>query len=448
MYRWVLAWRWLRSLPILWVSVAGVVLSVASTLVVDSIFNGVLRDLRRVMRGSTSDLVVLTQAPAYDPAPLPTAAIVRELLAVEGVAGAAARLQWHCILPEGLELPEVVAIGAISRRSMLELVGVEPADEASVSDLPRFLAAAPPERRVPDLARPFDVGDLDLGDLPAVPILLGDRCAQALRLARGSTLELMTLPLSESGEAEEDGVHARSARFVVAGTFATESFIEDLTRAYVHRRDLQRFAGTPTECSEIAVKAVPGADLDRLREAMLARIEPFGLTRLFQNPILRWDELESKTLLAIENQRGVLGFVLFFIVIVAGFNLLVSIHLLVTEKLRDAGTLAALGGSALGIASIFGTLGLLVTLLGSGLGMAGGFLLASRINEVHDVLAGWLGRRLWGSDIYLFERIPVDFDPRTIGFALIVTFAVTLLFGFLGSLRAARLDPIESLRHE
>ncbi len=454
MYRWVIAWRWLKSLPILWVSVVGVLLGVASILVVDSIFNGVLRELKRVYRGSSSDLVVLTQLlpRAGEPDAVPTDAILRAILGVDGVAGAAPRLRRPCILPKELKLPEVVAIGAISRQSLLELFGIVPEDEASVSDFRRFLEQAPPPLRVPDVARPFDVSGLPAGGGTAypipIPILLGDRCAQALNLARGSTFELLTLGDVDADSASERGVHPRSARFVVAGAFRTESFIEDLQRAYVPRADLQRFAATASASTEIAVKARPDADLRALRASIEERLEPFGMHRLFERPVLLWDELARNTLLAIDNQRHVLDFVLFFIVLVAGFNLLVSLHLLVTEKIRDAGTLASMGGSALGIASIFTALGTLVTALGTGLGLCGGLLLARNINELHDLFARWLGRRLWDADVYLFERIPVDFEPKVIGLAILATFAVTLLFAFLASLRAARLDPVEALRHE
>jgi lipoprotein-releasing system permease protein len=197
------------------------------------------------------------------------------------------------------------------------------------------------------------------------------------------------------------------------------------------------------------VRAAPGVDLAALREALLVRLAPFGLDRMFRKPfVLTWNELEGNTVAAIENQRQVLDIVLFFIVLVAGFNLLVSLHLLVTEKIHDVGALASMGASAFGIASIFTALGLLVTVVGTGLGLAGGFLLAQNINAVHETIAGWLGRRLWDADVYLFARIPVDFEPRVIGIAVLATFAVTLLFAFLASLRVARLDPVEALRKE
>ncbi len=450
MYRWVIAWRWLKSLPILWVSVVGVLLGVASILVVDSIFNGVTQELSRIWRGSASDITVQTTViqRGESGATLPTDAMVRTILATDHVVGAAPRLRRPCILPPGMKLPEVIAIGSISRRSVLDVIGVDPAAEASVGDFMSFLARAPAPNRVPDLARPFDRGDLPPSSSPAIPLLIGERCAQALRLERGALIELMTIPDMDDATTREHGVEAQAALFEVVGTFQTESFIEDLTRAYAPRAQLQRFAGTLAASTEIAVKAAAGVDLVEMCARLEARLAPYRLRDDFETPILTWEMKAAEILHAIDNQRQVLDLCLFFIVIVAGFNLLVSIHLLVSEKLRDVGTLAALGGSALGIASIFTALGTLVTVIGALLGLVSGALIAQNINALHDGISRWTGKRLWDAGVYFFERIPVAFQPELIGLAVAATFAVTLLFAFLASLRVARLDPVETLRHD
>src|SRR5262252_8910943 len=178
MYRWVIAWRWLKSLPMLWVSVVGVCLGVASILVVDSIFNGVLRELRIVYRGTAADLYIPTVPPrSAGDRVVPTDAVVTAILGCPGVAGAAVRLSWPCLLPESLRLKDIVAIGAISRRSLLDVRGIVPDEEAGVTDLRRYLAAAPPERRVRDVARPFDVADLPEELRSRTPILLGENAA-------------------------------------------------------------------------------------------------------------------------------------------------------------------------------------------------------------------------------------------------------------------------------
>lgn len=450
MYRWVIAWRWLKSLPMLWVSVVGVCLGVASILVVDSIFNGVLRELRIVYKGTASDLYLPTVPPtSARERVVPTDAVVQAVLGCPGVAGAAVRLSWPCLLPEELRLKDIVAIGAISRRSLLDVRGIIPDQEAGVTDLRKYLEAAAPERRVRDVARPFDVADLPEAVRSRTPILFGEQAAKDLGLARGATFTLYTFPDGVSQqEAVERGIEPRERDFVLAGTFATGFYLEDMTRALMRIEDLRAFTETSRTSSEIVVKLAAGADLETVREALGERLAPFELAHWFRQTTYTWEELNGTILAAINNQRHVLDLILFFVVIVAGFNLLVSLNLIVTEKLRDVGTLAALGASSLGLASVFTALGFLVTLLGSALGLAGGIFLARHVNDVHDWLAGIVGHRLWESSTYLFDRIPTDVAPGMIGLGVAATFAVTLLFAFLASLRAARLDPVVALRHE
>jgi lipoprotein-releasing system permease protein len=452
MYRWVIAWRWLKRLPMLWVSVVGVFLGVASILVVDSIFNGVLAELRSVYRGTAADLYVPMVLPRRaEGMQLPTDRILDEIRGCEGVAGAAARLVWPCLLPEGLKLPDIVAIGSISRRSLLDVRGIEPDAEASATQFRRYLAAAPEARRVRDLARPFDVSDLPDADRSAIPLLLGERAAHELGLERGATFQLMTFPDGVTVEhAREKGIQPRTARFLLAGTFDTGFYLEDMTRALVPLGDLQRFIGTKRTSTEIVVKLADVAQIDIMRERLIARLggPPFNLSHWFSTPVTTWEDLNQNVLAAIANQRQVLDLILFFVVIVAGFNLLVSLNLIVTEKLRDVGTLASLGASSLGIASVFTALGFLVTLVGAALGLAGGAFFAHHVNRLHEWFAQATGHRLWEPTTYLFDTIPTVVAPGVIGLGIAATFAITLLFAFIASLRAARLDPVVALRHE
>lgn len=452
MDRWVIAWRWLKTLPMLWISVVGVCLGVASILVVDSIFNGVLHELRKVYRGTAADLYVPTVLPRRAGGALvPTDQILERVRDCEGVAAATARLGWPCLLPEGLRLPEIVAIGSVSRRSLLDVRGIEPVGEEKTTDLRRYLEASPRDRRVPDATRPFDVSDLENAPADAIPILMGDRAARELQLKRGTTFELMAIPDGvDPNQNPQQGIEPNIATFVLAGTFDTGFYLEDMTRALVRVRDLQRFIASPRSSSEIVIRLAAGAELEVVRSRLLERLcgAPFHFDLYFSEPVLTWEELNSPILEAIENQRQVLDLILFFVVIVAGFNLLVSLNLIVTEKLRDIGTLAAMGASSLGVASIFTALGFLVTLVGAALGLVGGAFFAHHVNELHEWFAQATGRRLWEPTTYLFDRIPTVVAPGVIGLGVAATFAVSLLFAFFASLRAARLDPVVALRHE
>jgi len=451
MYRWVIAWRWLRALPILWISVIGVLLGVGSILVVDSIFNGTLRELRRIVRGTTSDIVVSTlrRQDRSGDMHVPARLIREAILKVDGVVAAARRVRRPCLFPSEKPLPEVVAIAEVSRGTLLDVTGIVPDEEFTVSELRDFLASAPAERRVADLARPFDGSFAPTADgRPVRPIVVGEKFAAALGLSRGSRIELLTLPDRALDGQDLESLQERgipSGVFELVGTFKTTHYFDDLTRAYVKLDDLRAFADILSETSEIAVKAAAGRDVMAIADAVAEAVRPFDLAG---PPVQTWDQLEQVKLGAIENQRHVLYVPLILIVLVAGFNLLVSLNLIITEKLHDVGTLAALGGSAVGIAMVFTALGALVTAVGFVLGLVSGTVVAHRINEIHGALARWLGHTLWAEDVYGFHEIPTQIDPTFVMTAVVVTFGCTLLFSFFAALRAARLDPVVALRHE
>jgi ABC-type lipoprotein release transport system permease subunit len=86
--------------------------------------------------------------------------------------------------------------------------------------------------------------------------------------------------------------------------------------------------------------------------------------------------------------------------------------------------------------------------VGAALGLAGGSFIAHHVNGLHEWFARLTGHRLWEPTTYLFDTIPTVVAPGVIGLGIAATFAVTLLFAFIASLRAARLDPVVALRHE
>src|SRR5258708_34911935 len=97
---------------------------------------------------------------------------------------------------------------------------------------------------------------------------------------------------------------------------------------------------------------------------------------------------------------------LFFIVAVAGFGILAIFFMIVVEKTRDIGILKALGASTSGVRGIFLGYGLLLGMVGSGVGMAGGLLFVKYINPIEGLLSKVTGRRVFDDTIYYFSEIP------------------------------------------
>jgi ABC-type lipoprotein release transport system permease subunit len=162
-----------------------------------------------------------------------------------------------------------------------------------------------------------------------------------------------------------------------------------------------------------------------------------------------WEDKRLTFLRAVALERQVMGIILFFVGIIAGFLILSLLHTTVISKTRDIGTLKSIGGSMHGIMSIFLLNGLLMGLIGSVVGTAGGFVITKNINAIEAVLERIVGFSLFPADIYYLDRIPVDEHPWPNILAIcVLAMAVSLAASVLPAWKAARMDAVEALRYE
>jgi lipoprotein-releasing system permease protein len=235
----------------------------------------------------------------------------------------------------------------------------------------------------------------------------------------------------------------RTRDFVVVGTFATRDSNFDVTHAVVPRARLVDFAALAAPIQELAltVDGEPAAMRDRLA-ALLAD------ARLAPGAIETWEDRRRLLLGAVESERRVMNVAMFFVVIVATFSLFVTLHQMVRRKTRDIGVLAALGSSRARAGLLFLVCGLIVTLAGSLVGLVGGMGLAHWLNPLLDLIERCTGWRLFAGHLFRFKALPVQVDlSRLLGYAA-VSIGCGTLFTLLPAWRAARLDPVEALRHE
>ena len=194
--------------------------------------------------------------------------------------------------------------------------------------------------------------------------------------------------------------------------------------------------------NSIQIKLKDGADLEevrnRLRKAFPAELYAVSTWRDKQGPLLS----------AVDMEMAVLNILLFMIIAVAGFGILAIFFMIVVEKTRDIGILKSLGAGSAGIAGIFLGYGLFLGLVGAGAGLALGLAITWNINAIRAAVEWFTGQRVFDPSIYYFFKIPTIVHPGTIAWIMAGAVAIAVASSVLPALRAARLHPVEALRHE
>ena len=161
-----------------------------------------------------------------------------------------------------------------------------------------------------------------------------------------------------------------------------------------------------------------------------------------------WQQQNSSFFNALQVERNVMFLILTLIILVAAFNIISSLIMLVKDKNRDIAVLRTMGATRGMITRVFFMTGASVGVLGTAFGSALGLLFCENIEAIRQALQTLLGVKLFDPVIYFLSKMPAEVDPWEVGsvilMALLLSFAATIYPAW----RAARVDPVEALRYE
>ena len=224
----------------------------------------------------------------------------------------------------------------------------------------------------------------------------------------------------------------------------------DSSFAFVPIKELQKVRGMmdpltgDTTVSSIQIKMKPGADLDKARDALIAKFPP----EQYPYDIHTWQDTQRPLLSAVNMELTILNLLLFMIIAVAGFGILATFFMIVVEKTKDIGVLKALGAPSSGVMSIFLGYGMSLGIVGTGAGVVLGLLFVRFINEIAELVQVITGQEVFDPEIYYFSQIPTIVNPMMVVMVGLGAIAIAVLASVLPALRAARLHPVEALRYE
>src|SRR5215467_3801924 len=276
-----------------------------------------------------------------------------------------------------------------------------------------------------------------LADFSDDGVAVGDRLARRLGVAVGSSITV----ISPEGTATAFGTMPRVKTYHVAALFNVGMYEYDNSFIYAPLEAAQLFFRLQDEVSSLEVFV---ADPDRVREERrLIAAALGGHVR-----IVDWQQANSSLFNAVEIERNVMFLILTLIIVVAAFNIISSMIMMVKDKGRDIAILRTMGASRATILRIFMLSGASIGIVGTIAGFVLGLVFTNNIEAIRQALQRIIGTDLFAAEIYFFTRIPARIDSGEVAAVVVMALALSLFATIYPSWRAARLDPVEALRYE
>ncbi|MDA8088903.1 MAG: lipoprotein-releasing ABC transporter permease subunit [Nitrospiraceae bacterium] len=379
------------------VSIGGVMLGVMTLLVVLSVMSGFRDDLQKKILGVNAHVVVTSADGNIDN----YKALLGKLQSWPHVTAASPFIMGEVMLSAGKESQGVY------------IRGVDPSAEAKVTDLARHMK----EGSFTALA----------SDKPG--IIIGSELAGRLGVVVGDTVTV----LSPMGEMGPFGMLPRMRRFQVDGIFEMGMYEYDNNLAITGLGPAARFFGMDNGITGVELKL---DDIYKAPEVRSALNRGLGFPFFARD----WIEMNKNLFAALTLEKITMFIILTFIILVASFNIVSTLMMNVVEKQREIAILKAMGATRRGIMTVFVIQGLLIGIVGTVMGMLGGYVLGYIINTYHIISLP--------SDVYYLSHLPVKMNPRDFMLVSIAAIAISFSATIYPAWQAARLDPIEPLRYE
>ncbi|GAB4367756.1 MAG: lipoprotein-releasing ABC transporter permease subunit [Deltaproteobacteria bacterium] len=386
---------------ITFISVAGVAVGVSALIIVLAVMSGFERELKERILGATAHIHVTS----LDGAVMHPQPVLDNVLGVEGVVGASPYLYSQVMISSGAS-----ATGGILRGVDLPTVG-------TVTRLPRDVRVG----RLEDLE-----GD-PAGGLPRV--ILGKELAANLGVAVGDVVEILV----PGGSVTPLGAFPRVSRFRISGIFESGMYEYDSSFAYVSLAEAARLLGTAGGVTGIEVKV---RDLYAAAKIASRIRERLGYPYWAKD----WMQSNRNLFSALKLEKVVMFIILALIVMVAAFNIISTLIMVVMDKTKDIAILMTMGATRRTIRRIFALEGLLIGVVGTVAGILLGGILCV-------LLARYRFIRL-PSDVYYISTLPVDLSPGILLLVGASSIAICFLATFYPSRQASRIDPAEAIRYE
>jgi lipoprotein-releasing system permease protein len=401
---------------ITFISIAGIFLGVAALIIVLAVMNGFETDLRTKILGINSHIIVMPYSGAMQDYPR----VMRDAVQVPGVVAATPFIYSQAMLKHGSSVTGIVLRG-LSTEDALKVINLGKIREGRLDDLGEG-------RKIPGLKSEFN-------GLPG--ILIGRELAKNLGVFLHETVHVV----SPSGITTPMGMVPRMKPFLVVGIFESGFFEYDSTLAYISLKNCQEFLGMGDMVTGIEIRVDDIYRADKIAKLIEAKL---GFPYWGRN----WMEMNKNLFSALRLEKRVMFLILSLIVLVAAFNIISALIMIVMEKNKDIAILKTMGATRAAIMKIFILQGLVVGAIGTFLGCIAGLAVAFNLEALSRFVENLFGFKILPGDVYYLSELPSQVNFGDVGIIILGTLLISFISTIYPSWRASRLDPAESLRYE
>jgi len=397
-----------------WISIAGVALGVMALIVVIAVMSGFGKDLRDKILGTNSHIVVtnITRSGMDN-----SEFVLKKIMEVKGVKAAAPFILNQVMLTFGGN-----SLGVVVR-------GVDPNREAMVSDLEKNMIRG-------------DIGVLRKNkNVAAGPyrekIILGKELAHKLGVEMDDTVSMV----APASHLTPMGLIPKIKLFKVAGLFESGMFEYDSSLAFISIQSAQNFFSMKEKVSGIEIRVDDIDHADKIAESLQ---ESLGFPYYARD----WMRMNKNLFSALRLEKIVMFIILILIILVAAFNIVSTLFMVVMEKTKEIAILKSMGASRASIMKIFSFQGLIIGVIGTLIGCIGGFAVVPNLNDIVGFIENLSGITAFPSDVYYLDKLPSEIQYLDSFLIVVFSIAICFLASLYPAWRASRMDPVDGLRYE
>ncbi|MFN8667534.1 MAG: ABC transporter permease [Gemmatimonadaceae bacterium] len=409
-----IAWRYLRSRRgskllsfISVIAIGGVIVGVSALIVVMGVMNGLQRDLREKILIGSPDIRVLSYG---------------EDLKIN---------DWQSVMARVKKEPGVTAVAPFVLTQGLLSTGHDYVEGAYVSGIE-------PQSRdaidVTSIRHHAIQGDFRFASSDGLQrgVVLGKILASRLNAYPGDTITIMTISGTKVNRATGTFV-PRPVRFEVTGIFETGMYEYDNAYVFMSLAAAQDIAGLEGAVTGLEVKTTDRWSAPEIAPTLAQRLG-------FPYRTVDWQEQNSSLFQALKLEKLGMGVILLLIVVVAAFNIVSNLTMVVADKTREIGILKAMGMTAKSVRRVFLTQGLVIGVAGTMLGLCLGLIVSVAVGKYKIIKLD--------PAIYFIDHLPVTTEWTDVVLTVLASILIAGLATLYPAQQAAKLYPIEAIRHE